>query len=1034
MTRSMLRHGLLVLAGLVGLLSLIVVALPFVISTDWLRSELSRQVETRAGYKLALGSDFSVSGLPSLKMATGEVRLEAVDPEAPLSGITARGLDVGLDAMALLSGRAVFDEITLREPVFNLVAGGGQAETVADDGETGEPLDLPALLDQAERLEIARFSVENGKVNLVSAEGTTTVDVETLEIGLPSISRSSTFAGQVSTGGRDIIFSGTLETPRALASGEAAAISATISVPGMTSGEVALNAMAELAATSIAISDATLVGEGLDLSGSLSAVWAGFVPRLAGEVNGTLLRLPAAADETPEAAGSPDVSDIQELDLSVFGTADSNISVSIDRIEAGNYVIAPAVGRVRTSGGLFDLTADMVGFAGGRIVGNVAVDPAGGGAEVVGRVEVDGLDMVEVAKFAALPYAVTGQAGASIDFATAGRTVGQLRQRLNAAGNVFLSQAKVSGLNLSSMVGDPAADTLEGVGIVAEFASLSSPIGLRGGATWRGERFDITGTVDAKAFIAGNPAGVAARVAGARGAIGYDGVAAPGGNLDGAFSVETASLRQLMAWMNRPLPPGNGLERFAFSGALSLRPDSVAFDNATVVVDETSGRGNGKVSFGAVPNVDATLALDVLDLNPYLSDAGSAGAGGAGGGGSGWSEAPIDLSALRGVNANLRLTTFLLAYRKLEAGPVDIAITINDGALTANLSRMALYGGEGIGLVEMTERDGVPSLDLQFDLAGLQGGPFLAALADFDRIDGQLAVAMDLSTSGSSQRQMAAAVDGKASIRFFDGSIRGINLASMMQTLSTETLLGWQSGGEGVTNFSELSATFDVVDGTATNNDLTLIGPLVEVAGQGTVDLPGQTLDFRVDPKLVASIEGQGRLDQPAGFGVPIRVTGPWSRPRIYPDIAGILENPAAAYQQLRGLGGGIFQSLGLPSDVGAPVTILQDNIQDATGVNVGDIIQDGRIDGDAARGAAVDALGRLLGNDGTPEPGAPQPVAPAPAPDAGNAADPGAPISLDPNAVPAPESDPAAAEAPQEPAGLNDAARNVLRNILGGN
>jgi AsmA protein len=53
--------------------------------------------------------------------------------------------------------------------------------------------------------------------------------------------------------------------------------------------------------------------------------------------------------------------------------------------------------------------------------------------------------------------------------------------------------------------------------------------------------------------------------------------------------------------------------------------------------------------------------------------------------------------------------------------------------------------------------------------------------------------------------------------------------------------------------------------------------------------------------------EGQGRANDPVGFGIPVMITGPWSQPRIYPDMAGMLDNPDAAYAKLREMGKGLF-------------------------------------------------------------------------------------------------------------------------------
>jgi len=57
----------------------------------------------------------------------------------------------------------------------------------------------------------------------------------------------------------------------------------------------------------------------------------------------------------------------------------------------------------------------------------------------------------------------------------------------------------------------------------------------------------------------------------------------------------------------------------------------------------------------------------------------------------------------------------------------------------------------------------------------------------------------------------------------------------------------------------------------------------------------------------VLSLEGQGGAADPVGIGVPVVVQGPWGAPRIYPEVAGILENPEAAYAKLRELGTGLF-------------------------------------------------------------------------------------------------------------------------------
>jgi AsmA protein len=83
------------------------------------------------------------------------------------------------------------------------------------------------------------------------------------------------------------------------------------------------------------------------------------------------------------------------------------------------------------------------------------------------------------------------------------------------------------------------------------------------------------------------------------------------------------------------------------------------------------------------------------------------------------------------------------------------------------------------------------------------------------------------------------------------------------------------------------------------------------MTGAGTIDLGTKALAFRVEPKLVMTTEGQGRASDPVGLGIPVMIEGPWAEPRIYPDMAGILDNPDAAYAKLKEMGKGLFGANG---------------------------------------------------------------------------------------------------------------------------
>jgi AsmA protein len=258
---------------------------------------------------------------------------------------------------------------------------------------------------------------------------------------------------------------------------------------------------------------------------------------------------------------------------------------------------------------------------------------------------------------------------------------------------------------------------------------------------------------------------------------------------------------------------------------------------------------------------------------------------------------------------------------------------------------------------------------------------------------------------------MVSSANGAAKFEFTNGAIRGINIAKTMRGLTTGILSGWQENTAEKTDFATLGASFKLAKGQAQTADLKLAGPLVRMAGAGNVDLPGKTLKFRVDPQLVASLEGQGGKTDLQGLGVPIIIAGPWARPSIYPDIEGILSNPAAAYEQLNRLGGGLV-SLPGAGDTGSVAAI-------------GGLIKNGKVGTDALQQGALGGIGALLGNQQSAD----ETPASAPVPTT-KAKSKQKPVS---EAPPAETKKSKKRQAAAEPSPApQDAARQLMQNFLG--
>lgn len=333
-------------------------------------------------------------------------------------------------------------------------------------------------------------------------------------------------------------------------------------------------------------------------------------------------------------------------------------------------------------------------------------------------------------------------------------------------------------------------------------------------------------------------------------------------------------------------------------------------NGAVVMVNGVNGRlGDGafngwaSVDIASKPLVKVDLDFQRLAIPLAKSPDGTTGQP--------WSDAPIDVSGLNYVDAQIRISANEAVIGDARLAPLALDAKLAGGILKAGTANLGAYGGQVSGEVILDATSGAPSFAMHSDLVGVRALPLLQGLAEFDRIDGKLQAKLALRSAGTSQRALMANMQGTAFVSFQDGAIRGINVAQMIRSLTSGTLSGWQdnqnNSQEQSTDLSQLSASFRIDKGQAVTTDLNLIGPLVRVTGAGTIALDTKMMGFRVEPKLVMTTEGQGRTGDPVGFGIPVMITGAWSQPRIYPDMAGVLDNPDAAYARLREMGKGLF-------------------------------------------------------------------------------------------------------------------------------
>ncbi|HYE49035.1 MAG TPA: AsmA family protein [Azospirillaceae bacterium] len=392
-------------------------------------------------------------------------------------------------------------------------------------------------------------------------------------------------------------------------------------------------------------------------------------------------------------------------------------------------------------------------------------------------------------------------------------------------------------------------------------------------------------------------------------------------SVTGDLKADVGSVAGLMEWLTKAKPEAAPVETVKLAGRLSASAERISVANLNLNADELAAAGELAVALGGRrPALKGALQVSRLDLDRFLpaggdtapaataaapapvpAGGGVAPAAGAPAAGQEWSREPIDLAALSLVDADLDLKLAGIAAKGVEVGATTLGIDLKDGRLAARLAPTAIFGGT-IGGDLVLASGKANALELRAAADGVQAEPLLTRFADFRRLSGTMQAKLDLRAAGASQYDLVRTLDGTADLVFRDGAVKGINVASLVRSVT-----GGASDGPQQTDFAELGGSFRIDDGLARNEDFRLLAPLLRVTGGGQVMLPERRVDYRIVPRVVATIEGQGAqsADQ-KGLSVPVLVRGTFADLKFTPDLSGVAEqalrDPAAIKEQVKGL------------------------------------------------------------------------------------------------------------------------------------
>ncbi len=319
----------------------------------------------------------------------------------------------------------------------------------------------------------------------------------------------------------------------------------------------------------------------------------------------------------------------------------------------------------------------------------------------------------------------------------------------------------------------------------------------------------------------------------------------------------------------------------------------VAINGLNLKVNDSKIKGALSVSQFAKPLYTFDLDIDQLNLDQYVSQSDSTEAVSDR---QSTGDETIDLSALKALNANGSVRIGKLNYGKTKVSNVRIDLKANDGVATLSPFSANLYEGKMKGSLKVDAR-ATPNIAFKQAMHGVSVGPLLIDTINNDMLSGKGTVNVDVYTQGNTVNTFKKSLSGTSSLALTDGALKGVDIAGNIRDLKNKVNVfktkNTTADETKKTDFSELTATFDIKNGVAHNKDLAMKAPILRLAkgdSKGDIDIGNERINYIAKPTIVKSLKGQGGgdLDGLSGIGIPMKITGTFSDPKYSMDFSAV--------------------------------------------------------------------------------------------------------------------------------------------------
>lgn len=352
----------------------------------------------------------------------------------------------------------------------------------------------------------------------------------------------------------------------------------------------------------------------------------------------------------------------------------------------------------------------------------------------------------------------------------------------------------------------------------------------------------------------------------------------------GPVQIDAPDLPAFAALTGTQIADAPGFDKLAMAGNIDGGDTSFRLSDARIDFDDIAAQGALTLDWsGERPRASGVLSTNELDLRRYLPPPAQNAEGFPE-----WSSEPMDFTSLRNIDADFDISTDNIFLNDLKIGESRLKMALINGRMTADIPELSMYGGQGSGRLVVNARGATPSFSGNFDMAAVQAEPMSLDLLKHDNLLGLGSFTFDFTATGASQAAIMSSLDGSGGFDIADGLIKGVNLGKIVRAASDlrqgfnpaalQTIVATARGPAETTDFSEFLSDFTITDGLMNAPTISLNGQYLTMTGNGSINLPAQTIDLRLSPRATASTDGG---ETTRSVAIPVRIGGTFSQPTV---------------------------------------------------------------------------------------------------------------------------------------------------------